>query len=160
LKFPEFFPIRTVLPLRVAIAEPKAIDAMYRAAWQRNTNIGDETVLVKVLSEAGFDAKSLIERAQSTVVKEQLTSNTLMASNSGVIGVPSYIVDDELVWGQDRINVVQDLLCGWQVPLSTTAFGVQRTGRKPETANNAKMWGSIADSADTGTSSASSISKL
>ena len=37
------------------------------------------------------------------------------AMENGVCGVPSFIVDNgPLVWGQDRLNVVQDMLCGWK----------------------------------------------
>ena len=36
------------------------------------------------------------------------------AVKSGACGVPSFMVDDgPLIWGQDRLNVIQDMMCGW-----------------------------------------------
>jgi len=116
VRFPDFFPIKSVTPLRVAIVEPKTIDTMYRAAWQQNINIANDKLLSDLLNTAGFDATDLIAQANSPRIKEQLTTNTSLAINCGVIGVPTFMVGDELVWGQDRIHWVCDLLCGWRVP--------------------------------------------
>jgi len=132
------FPLRTVTALRVAIVEPKVIDLIYRAAWQRDINIGDDNALQTLLSSNGFDGSRLLREANSPAVKDQLRLNTERAEQQGIIGVPSYQIFDEdvyldlhnkdqlkeaqqqtsgkfeLLWGQDRLNVVCDLLCGWQ----------------------------------------------
>jgi 2-hydroxychromene-2-carboxylate isomerase len=113
LKFPSFFPIRTVLPLRVAIVCPWTIDNVFRAAWQDNLNIGEEDVLREVLHDAGFDADMLIAKAKGDACKQILKKNTEDARERGVIGVPTYEVDEYILWGQDRIDIVADLLCGW-----------------------------------------------
>jgi len=50
----------------------------------------------------------------SLVAQDQLKANTDRAFAAGVCGVPSYQVDDgEVIWGQDRLDVVADILCGW-----------------------------------------------
>jgi len=112
LRFPDAFPIRTVLPLRVSIVEPKTIDVMYDALWQQNQNIGDEGVLRKVLEANGFDAQSILDKTASADVKETLKKNTEEAETKGACGVPSFEVNDggEIIWGQDRMNVVSDML--------------------------------------------------
>ena len=59
----------------------------------------------------------------SLVAQDQLKANTDRAFAAGVCGVPSYQVDDgEVIWGQDRLDVVADILCGWSssAPASTS----------------------------------------
>lgn len=80
-----------------------------------NKNIGDTNVLTSVLSEAGFDAKTLLQKAEAAEVKETLRKNTQRAKDAGVCGVPSFQVNGgDVIWGQDRLDVVSDILCGWK----------------------------------------------
>jgi 2-hydroxychromene-2-carboxylate isomerase len=119
VRFPDAFPLRTVLAQRVCIVEPAAIDPLYAAAWTRNQNIGDEAVLVAVLNDARLDGAALVKSAAQDAVKEQLRKNTDRAVAAGVCGVPSFQVDGgAVIWGQDRFNVVEDLLCGWRDPVA------------------------------------------
>jgi len=114
LVWPSVFPIRTVLPLRVAIVEPRVIQPVFKAAWADNKNIGDQTVLEEVLRSAGFDTEKLIKAADAQPVKDQLRANTERLFRVGGCGAPSFQVDDgDIIWGQDRLDVVMDLLCGW-----------------------------------------------
>ncbi|CAG8652833.1 5052_t:CDS:2 [Paraglomus brasilianum] len=111
------FPIRTITALRVFLLEPKTIDCIFKACWARNIPIGQsQEILASVLNEAGFDGEALIQAAQTNVkkVKNKLLENYDLAVESGVYAVPTFQVDQgELVWGNDRIDVVQDLLSGW-----------------------------------------------
>ncbi len=117
LRFPEGFPIRTVLPLRVSLVEPKTVPLLYHAAWVQGRNIGEERVLREVLAAAGLDADRLMQQANAEHVKEELKSNTLELEKLGGCGVPTWQVRSaagdsrsEIVWGQDRLNVVSDML--------------------------------------------------
>jgi len=114
LRFPDTFPIRTVLPLRVAIVKPQLVDRLFRAAWQDNINIGDEKELKKLISKEGFDAESILKEANEPRVRDLLKDNTTRAKDSGVIGCPTFEINHDLIWGQDRLDVVADILCGWK----------------------------------------------
>ena len=47
--------------------------------------------------------------------KEKLKINTVRAKEEGLFGVPTFQINDkELVWGQDKLNLVEDMLCGWR----------------------------------------------
>ena len=114
--FPTVFPIRTVLPLRVAIAEPAATPHLYRALWAEDRNIGDPEVVAAVLSSAGLDADALLQAATDPVVKGQLRTNTEDAQAAGACGVPTFAVDGALVWGQDRLDLLEAVLAGsWTI---------------------------------------------
>ncbi len=122
VQFPDAFPLRTVTPLRVCIVHPAAMDALYLAAWTQNKNIGDDAVLLSILNGAGLDGAALLQRAAQDAVKDQLRRNTDRAVAAGVCGVPSFQVDGgAVIWGQDRYNVVEDLLCGWRDPVQQAA---------------------------------------
>ncbi|KJE93596.1 DSBA oxidoreductase [Capsaspora owczarzaki ATCC 30864] len=123
--FPSAFPLRTVVPCRVAIAAGKAnaaavTRAIYLAAWTQDKDVGSADVLKQVLDEAGFDGAALILAANDESVKQQLKDNTSRAVAAGACGVPSYQVDtgtgpQQLLWGQDHLNIVADQICGWSV---------------------------------------------
>lgn len=115
---PSKFPIRSVLALRVALIEPAVIPAVYTAAWVDDVDIADEGALADVLLRAGFDnAADLIRQTNDEAVKEQLKRTTQRAVDAGACGVPSFQVDGgALIWGQDRLNVVEDLVNGWVDP--------------------------------------------
>jgi 2-hydroxychromene-2-carboxylate isomerase len=121
-RFPTVFPLRTVLPLRVALQAPEATMAIYKAAWADDRNIGDATELAAVLNEAGFDGAALVAGAADPAVKAQLRANTEAALEVGACGVPTMQVqsDDggapQLFWGQDRLEMVAAALRGWRLP--------------------------------------------
>ena len=121
LRFPSGFPMRTVLPLRVAVVEPRATASIYRAAWVDERPIDDREVLAAVLDEAGLPARALLERAEHDDIKAQLRRNTQDAGQAGVCGVPSFAVQRPgrapvLLWGQDRIGMLVATLAGLDLP--------------------------------------------
>jgi 2-hydroxychromene-2-carboxylate isomerase len=114
-KFTSHFPLRTVTALRVAIQRPETTHHLYRAAWTDNVDLGDDKALASVLDDAGFAGAELIRGAGDPVVKQVLRDNTDLAIAKGCCGVPSMLIDgDLLVWGQDRLDVVEAALDGWR----------------------------------------------
>jgi 2-hydroxychromene-2-carboxylate isomerase len=59
---------------------------------------------VVAATELGVDANAVLTRAQSTEVKAALRSNTEEATALGIFGAPSFVVDGELFWGNDRLD--------------------------------------------------------
>lgn len=117
-RFPSAFPIRSVLPQRVMIAEPAATAAIYRAAWVDDRPVADREVLAAVLDEAGLPARDLLAAAESETVKAALRTNTERARAAGACGVPSYEVlrpssPPVLLWGQDRLGMLASTLAGF-----------------------------------------------
>jgi 2-hydroxychromene-2-carboxylate isomerase len=117
--FPSTFPLRTVLPLRATLVEPSLFEPLFRAAWQRDINIGDADQLRRVIAvDAGLGderAQQVLDDATLPRNKEALRENTERAIELGCFGVPSFVVDnDRLIFGQDRLNLLADILCGWR----------------------------------------------
>jgi 2-hydroxychromene-2-carboxylate isomerase len=115
LRWPSFFPVRTVLPLRASIVEPRGVHALYRAVWVDDRDVGRAEVCAAVLDEAGFDGRGIVEQTGDPGVKDRLKANTAAAQRAGVCGVPTFQLDDGmLIWGQDRIDLLERSLAGWR----------------------------------------------
>lgn len=80
--------------------------AVLRAVWAEERNIADENVLAALLADAGLPAARL-EQAHSQTAAEGYAANTEQAIAAGVFGAPSYVVDGEIFWGQDRLDFLQ-----------------------------------------------------
>lgn len=110
-QFPACFPVRTVLPLRVSLVEPRAIAPLYHALWAQGVDIGQPEALAGVLRAAGLDAPALLAQAEDPAVKATLKANGERAEALGVCGVPTVeLPDGRLWWGQDRLERVAEAL--------------------------------------------------
>lgn len=87
--------------------------------------MSSDEVLKSVVAGAGYDADDIMSKANSQDIKADLRTRTQEAKETGICGVPSYRVfrrkageqdwkqAGDLVWGQDELNVVEDLISGW-----------------------------------------------
>ena len=80
--------------------------AIGQAIWAQERNMADATELAAVLAECGLDAQRLAQ-AQDPETKVLYAQHTREAVDAGVFGAPSYIVDGEIFWGQDRLDFVE-----------------------------------------------------
>ena len=110
------FPINTLNLMRGAVSSldeeyfDTYIDTIFKAIWVESRNMGDIDTVIEVLSDAGLDAKSILEATQNPEVKQQLISNTEQAVESGLFGAPTMFVDGEMFFGQDRLQFVEAAL--------------------------------------------------
>ena len=72
--------------------------------------MGDIDTVIEVLSDAGLDAKAILEATQKPEVKQKLISNTEQAVERGLFGAPTMFVDGEMFFGQDRLQFVEAAL--------------------------------------------------
>ena len=76
------------------------------AVWAQERHIADEKVLAELLAECGLEAARL-EQSYSQAVQQRYEVNTGQAIKAGVFGAPSYLIEGELFWGQDRLDFVE-----------------------------------------------------
>ncbi len=79
--------------------------AVFKAVWAEERNIADAAVLAQLLKEQGLSAERLAQ-SRSPEVQQRYEANTLQAIEAGVFGAPSYVIDGEIFWGQDRLEFV------------------------------------------------------
>ena len=112
------FPVNTLTAMRVAVAalgDPRFGDlhrALFRAVWVDGKNLADEAVLEATVAAAGLDAAALLARAKEQAAKDALRRNTEEAVERGAFGAPTFFVGDEMFWGNDRLDFVEEALGG------------------------------------------------
>jgi 2-hydroxychromene-2-carboxylate isomerase len=83
-------------------------DKTYRAYWAEDRDIADEATLRELI---GAGADEVLAKTQDATLKQSLIDATNEAAKRGVFGAPTWIIDnDELIWGQDRIPLVERAL--------------------------------------------------
>ena len=112
------FPINTLLLMRAVTGmqmhHPERfldfIDCLFQALWVDGRNLNDPAVVALVLAEHGFDPQSVLALTADEAVKKALQTCTEQAIQRGVFGAPSMFVDDQLYFGQDRLDFVREAL--------------------------------------------------
>src|SRR6266851_771093 len=84
--------------------------AVYRAVWAEAQDLGDEAVLLGMLGKAGLPATELMAAAERQGVKDELRHNTDRAVERAVFGAPTFFVGNEMFWGNDRLDFVEETL--------------------------------------------------
>lgn len=109
---PRFFPVagddaaRLIIAadLRQGAAAAMALTgALLGAVWVQERDIADAATLTALLAESGLDS-ALLAESRSAAVQQRYEANTQAAIDAQVFGAPSYVVDGELFWGQDRLD--------------------------------------------------------
>ncbi|MNT88149.1 2-hydroxychromene-2-carboxylate isomerase [compost metagenome] len=77
---------------------------MFRANFQHDLDIQAEDVVHELLIQLSLDADALIARAKSEAAKEALRRQVDRARDLGVFGAPTFFVDGEMFWGNDRLE--------------------------------------------------------
>ncbi len=83
---------------------------MMRAEWASGLDIGDTDVILNVGDTVGLDRTELAAAIESQDNLAQLEKNWEEAQALGVIGVPTFVIGEEIFWGSDRIEYVKDHL--------------------------------------------------
>jgi len=112
---PKSFPTDPTLASRLIIAarqdsQKDALDlslALGRAVWAEERNIGDPETLGEIVTECGLDPARLFAAADSAVVDAVAKADTQRAIEAQVFGAPTYGLQGELFWGQDRLDFLE-----------------------------------------------------
>ena len=112
---PAFFPVSSDAAARLLIAvdQHDGMDAamqlgnaIFSAVWAHQRNIADDATLAGLLADGGLDAARLAQ-SHSPAVQAQYDANTQQAIDHQIFGAPSYVLDGEIFWGQDRLDFLQ-----------------------------------------------------
>jgi 2-hydroxychromene-2-carboxylate isomerase len=107
---PKTHPFNSLYALRLSLKgvagelQPKVIETLWKAGWQKRIDMGEPDELLKVLKDAGLPAEELYEKSFSKEAKVELKANIQEAISYGAFGVPTMVVGDELFWGNDSLE--------------------------------------------------------
>ncbi|MDI3355928.1 2-hydroxychromene-2-carboxylate isomerase [Pseudomonas sp. UYIF39] len=118
LKFNPHFPINTLMLMRAVtgmqLRHPERfqafIDCLFHALWVEGRSLDDLATVASVLTQNGFDPNEVLALTADEEVKAVLKDNTDKAVQRGVFGAPSMFVDNQLFFGQDRLDFVLEAL--------------------------------------------------
>ncbi len=96
------------------------VKAVYPAVWERQFNLGDAAVIAGLADEAGLPGAKLVEQAGSDAITGAYEKNRDEAIAAGVFGSPAYVLDGEVFWGQDRLELLADALASKRKPYQSS----------------------------------------
>jgi 2-hydroxychromene-2-carboxylate isomerase len=115
--FPKHYPTDDLLSSCMIIAAKLSgadagllANAIRRAIWAENRDIADAETLLKIANGLGMDAEQLLARARADSTVQELERYTQEAQDRGVFGSPFYLFGDEIYWGQDRLQFLEEAL--------------------------------------------------
>ncbi|MFY7992194.1 MAG: 2-hydroxychromene-2-carboxylate isomerase [Bacteriovoracaceae bacterium] len=107
---PKTHPFNSLYALRLSLKEvaediqPQVIKCLWEAGWNERIDMGEPDELLGALKKSGLPADELYEKSFSREAKHALKKNIAEATEQGIFGVPSLIVDNELFWGNDSLE--------------------------------------------------------
>ncbi len=116
LNFNTHFPVNTLPLMRGAVAYQSTnqfdiyVNAMFDAMWAHPRNLNDPNEIAHVLKDIAIDPGDFMARIERAEVKEKLKANTEGAAARGVFGAPTFFVNGEMFFGQDRLDFVEETL--------------------------------------------------
>jgi len=111
---PKFFPPKDPhLPARFTMAAIQSGKNLIfghdclKALWAGEADISDLKFLKDLASDHKLDPDKILKMANSESIKKMYDENTKEAITKGVFGAPTYILQNEIFWGQDRIDFLE-----------------------------------------------------
>ena len=83
---------------------PEFTRAVFRANFAGDREIDDAAEIRSILDSLGQPGAQLVEQAQAPANKQRLREQTRRAKELGIFGAPSFVVGEELFWGNDRLE--------------------------------------------------------
>jgi 2-hydroxychromene-2-carboxylate isomerase len=109
-KFNTYFPIYSLNLMRCVLISEKDgnsysfINKIYDAIWKEDINLNDIKNIEKLINALHINSVDFLMKANSPEVKSELKKNTDHAFEKGIFGAPSFLVNNKIFWGQDRLE--------------------------------------------------------
>ena len=84
------------------------LNIMFDAYWKDNLDISKKEILKFLLEKCKIDPDSFFEDIKNAKIKEELKNVTQEAHNKNVFGAPTFVINNKIFWGQDRLEFALD----------------------------------------------------
>jgi 2-hydroxychromene-2-carboxylate isomerase len=125
---PKYWPFDVNLADRFVIAVAAAgkdpdpfLRRAFAAVWEEERDLANPLVLTELAEQAGLDSTSLMDVATGSTTEAIYALNLENAVAGDVFGSPAYVLDGEVFWGQDRLDLLDDALTSSRTPYSSNA---------------------------------------
>jgi 2-hydroxychromene-2-carboxylate isomerase len=102
--------LRAVLKAAGSGQDGRVVDAIFAARWARGADLGTLEDLVHALTTTGIDPGPIVSGVDDDGLDQQLTEATHAAGELGVFGAPTFVVDGEMFFGNDRLDFLREHL--------------------------------------------------
>ena len=112
---PKFFPSKSLLPSLLIIAAKikktnkdfELASSIMNALWVKELNVDEENTLKNIMDNLELDSEDLLSFAKSQECESIFKEYTNIAIEKNVFGAPTFIIDDQIYWGQDRLDFIE-----------------------------------------------------
>ncbi len=87
-------------------------NAILRAVWEEERDVSDAETLIAIADAIGLAGRDLYATATTSAIREVYDADTEEALARGVFGAPTYVYQNELFWGQDRLEFLEQAMTG------------------------------------------------
>lgn len=110
------FPVNTLLIMRGALVAERSgrladyVEAAMRGMWEEGAKMDDAETVAARLDAAGLDGQGVLAATGDPEIKAALLANTERAVERGAFGVPTFFVGEEMYFGKDRLDAVEEAI--------------------------------------------------
>ena len=105
-----------IAALEAGLDPDRYLRRAFAGVWEDQLNLADPATITRLADESGLPGQRLVERSQSEEISTAYEQNRQDALASDVFGSPVYVLDGEVFWGQDRIELLADALKSGRTP--------------------------------------------
>ena len=107
------FPINSLYLMRGYLLinddlKEKYFDFCFNAYWKDNVDIANEKNITTILNNIGFNKENFFKEIQDLKIKDELKQLTEQAFKKDIFGAPTFVVNNKIFWGQDRLEYALD----------------------------------------------------
>lgn len=111
---------RFVIAINTARADADSfLRKAFAAVWEEDRNLADPLVIAELAEQAGLDSSALMEVARGSAAEAIYALNLENAVAGDVFGSPAYVLEGEVFWGQDRLDLLDDALASGRPPYTS-----------------------------------------
>ena len=112
-KWNDKFPINSLYLMRGYLTmenkfKDKFFEVCFDAYWKDNVDISSEINIKNILKVCDLDNNTFFENIQSQKIKDELRELTNLAFEKDIFGAPTFVVNNKIFWGQDRLDYALD----------------------------------------------------
>ena len=82
------------------------VNKVFDSIWKDGLNLNDKAIVEKLLKNLDINPKVFLMEALDNKIKNELKERTDTAFQKGIFGAPSFVVNNKIFWGQDRLEFV------------------------------------------------------
>ena len=84
------------------------LNVMFDAYWKDNLNISNEEIIKTLIKKSKIEPISFFDGIKDPKIKEELKNVTQEAHDKEIFGTPTFVVNNKIFWGQDRLEFALD----------------------------------------------------